>query len=86
MGSSIAFQQFLNPFNWVSATIQIMACGEVYHLDLCTDPVLSPLKAGIAWHISRQLDADVLWDALALYIGRHDFHSARRPMGYSYNK
>ena len=62
------------------------AIGKVYHLDLCTDPVLSPLKAGIAWHISRQLDADVLWDALALYIGRHDFHSARRPMGYSYNK
>jgi tRNA pseudouridine38-40 synthase len=67
------------------ATIRIMACekvaadfhsrfsaiGKVYHFDLCTDPVLPPLKAGIAWHIPRQLDADVL----ALYIGRHDFHA-----------
>ena len=71
------------------ATIRIMACEEVapdfhsrfsairkiYHFDLCTDPVLPPLKAGTAWHIPRQLDADVLWDALALYIGRHDFHA-----------
>ncbi len=70
------------------ATIRIMACeevaadfhsrfsaiGKIYHFDLCTDPVLPPLKAGLAWHLPRQLDADVLWDALALYIGRHDFH------------
>ena len=70
------------------ATIRVMACGEVaadfhsrfsaigkcYHYDLCTDPVLPPLKAGLAWHLPRQLDADVLWDALALFIGRHDFH------------
>ena len=70
------------------ATIRIMACeevasdfhsrfsaiGKIYHFDLCTDPVLPPLKAGLAWHVPRQLDADVLWDALALYIGRHDFH------------
>ena len=71
------------------ATIRIMACeevapdfhsrfsaiGKIYHYNLCTDPVLPPLKAGTAWHIPRQLDADVLWDALALYIGRHDFHA-----------
>ena len=70
------------------ATIRIMACeevasdfhsrfsaiGKIYHFDLCTGPVLPPLKAGLAWHLPRQLDADVLWDALALYIGRHDFH------------
>jgi tRNA pseudouridine38-40 synthase len=70
------------------ATIRVMACeevapdfhsrfsaiGKIYHFDLCTDPVLPPLKAGLAWHVPRQLDADVLWDALALYIGRHDFH------------
>lgn len=69
-------------------TIRIMACeevsadfhsrysatGKIYHYDLCTDPVLPPLKAGLAWHIPRQLDVDVLWDALALFIGRHDFH------------
>jgi tRNA pseudouridine38-40 synthase len=71
------------------ATIRIMACeevaadfhsrfsaiGKIYHFDLCTDPILPPLKAGLAWHIPRQLDADVLWDALALFIGRHDFHA-----------
>lgn len=71
------------------ATIRVMACeevpadfhsrfsasGKIYHFDLCTDPILHPLKAGLAWHIPRQLDADVLWDALALFIGRHDFHA-----------
>lgn len=71
------------------ATIRIMACeevpedfhsrfsavGKVYHYDLCTDPVLPPLKAGLAWHVPRQLDVDVLWDALALFIGKHDFHA-----------
>lgn len=70
-------------------TIRIMACeevstdfhsrfsakGKIYHYDLCTDPVLPPLKAGLAWHLPRQLDADMLWDALALFIGRHDFHA-----------
>ena len=71
------------------ATIRVMACeevapdfhsrfsaiGKIYRFDLCTDPILPPLKAGLAWHIPRQLDADVLWDALALFIGRHDFHA-----------
>ncbi len=70
-------------------TIRIMACeevppdfhsrfsaiGKVYQFDICTDPVLPPLKAGLAWHLPRQLDVDVLWDALALFIGRHDFHA-----------
>ncbi len=71
------------------ATIRIMACeevpadfhsrfsaiGKIYHFDLCTDPILPPLKAGLAWHLPRQLDADVLWEALSHYIGRHDFHA-----------
>ena len=71
------------------ATIRIMACeevapdfhsrfsaiGKIYHFDLCTDPVLPPLKAGLAWHLPRQLDADVLWQALSLFLGRHDFHA-----------
>jgi len=70
------------------ATIRIMACeevaadfhsrfsatGKIYQYDLCTDPVLPPLKAGLAWHVPRLLDADVLREALALYPGRHDFH------------
>ncbi len=71
------------------ATIRIMACeevaadfhsrfsaiGKIYHYDLCTDPVLPPLKAGLAWHLPRQLDDGVLEEALALFPGRHDFHA-----------
>lgn len=71
------------------ASIRIMACeevaadfhsrfsatGKIYRYDLCTDPVLPPLKAGLAWHLPRQLDAEVLWQALELYLGRHDFHA-----------
>lgn len=70
-------------------TIRIMACeevaadfhsrfsaiGKIYHFDLCTAPILPPLKAGVAWHLPRQLDADVLRQALACFIGRHDFHA-----------
>lgn len=71
------------------ATIRIMSCdevsadfhsrfsaiGKIYHYDLCTDPVLPPLKAGLAWHLPRQLDVDVLQQALSLYQGKHDFHA-----------
>jgi tRNA pseudouridine38-40 synthase len=71
------------------ATIRIMSCeevsddfhsrfsatGKIYYYDLCTDPVLPPLKAGLAWHVPRQLDVDVLWEALSLFLGRHDFHA-----------
>lgn len=71
------------------ATIRIMACeevaedfhsrfdatGKIYHYDLCTDPVLPPLKAGLAWHLPRQLDAGVLEEALAVFAGRHDFQA-----------
>jgi tRNA pseudouridine38-40 synthase len=71
------------------AAIRIMACeevasefhsrfsaiGKIYHFDLCTAPILPPLKAGTAWHLPRQLDADVLRQAISLYLGRHDFHA-----------
>lgn len=71
------------------ATIRVMACEEVapdfharfsatektYRYDLCTDPVLPPLKAGLAWHLPRLLDADVLSHALTLFVGKHDFHA-----------
>ena len=71
------------------ATIRVMACeevaadfhsrfsatGKIYHYDICTDPVLPPLKAGLAWHLPRSLDAAVLQEALALFLGRHDFHA-----------
>jgi tRNA pseudouridine38-40 synthase len=69
------------------ATIRILSCeetsaefharfsatGKVYHYDLCTDPVMPPLKAGLAWHRPRLLDAAVLADALSLFRGAHDF-------------
>ena len=71
------------------ATIRIMNCeevpvdfhsrfsatGKIYHYDLCTDPVLPPLKAGLAWHLPRLLDPGMLEQALALFSGRHDFHA-----------
>ena len=71
------------------ATIRVMACEEVppdfharfsatgktYRYDICTDPVLPPLKAGLAWHLPRLLDADALANALALFKGTHDFHA-----------
>lgn len=70
-------------------SIRIMACeevpaefhsrfdaiGKIYHYDLCTDPVLPPLKAGLAWHLPRLLDPGVLEQALTLFAGRHDFHA-----------
>jgi tRNA pseudouridine38-40 synthase len=71
------------------ATIRVMACEEVppdfharfsatgktYRYDVCTDPVLPPLKAGLAWHLPRLLDADALSRALSLFVGKHDFHA-----------
>ena len=71
------------------ATIRIMACeevpaefhsrfsavGKIYHYDLCTAPVLPPLKAGLAWHVPRLLDPGLLAQALAVFPGRHDFHA-----------
>ena len=71
------------------ATIRIMSCeevaadfhsrfsatGKIYRYDICTDPVLPPLKAGLAWHLPRLLDVAVLEEALGLFVGRHDFHA-----------
>ena len=71
------------------ATIRVMSCeeaaddfharfnasGKIYHYDIATDPVLPPLKAGLAWHLPKLLDAAVLEEALNLYIGRHNFHA-----------
>jgi tRNA pseudouridine38-40 synthase len=71
------------------ATIRITACeevaddfhsrfsalGKIYHYDLCTAPVLPPLKAGLVWHVPRLADAGLLERALARLTGRHDFHA-----------
>lgn len=51
------------------------ATGKKYSYDVCTAPVLPPLKAGLAWHLPRLLDADALGHALKLYEGTHDFHA-----------
>lgn len=70
------------------ATIRVMDCvemppgfhsrfsatGKVYHYDICTDPVLPPLMAGLAWHLPRLLDSGLLEEALRMFLGRHDFH------------
>ncbi len=71
------------------ATIRIMACeeappdfharfsaiGKIYHYDICTEPVMPPHKAGLAWHVPRLGDAARLRAALNLMPGRHDFHA-----------
>lgn len=71
------------------ATIRVMECEEMpedfharfsatgkhYFYDICTDPVLPPHKAGLAWHLPRLLDADALREALAGFEGKHDFHA-----------
>lgn len=67
--------------------IRIMDCQEVpadfharfqakektYHYDLALAPVLHPLRAGLAWHLPRQLDPATLETALSHYIGTHCF-------------
>ena len=76
------------------ATIRIMDCEQVaedfharfsavaktYTYDLCLTPVLSPLKAGLAWHLPRQLDPATLEQALEILQGEHCFRafSAKR--------
>ncbi|MGA0845726.1 MAG: tRNA pseudouridine(38-40) synthase TruA [Luteolibacter sp.] len=51
------------------------AVGKIYHYLICTDPVMPPLKAGLAWHLPRSLDASVLNEVLGSIVGRHDFHA-----------
>jgi tRNA pseudouridine38-40 synthase len=51
------------------------AIGKTYHYDVCTDPVLPPLRAGLAWHLPQALDPDLLAIALRQFLGRHDFHA-----------
>ena len=51
------------------------ARGKTYHYDICTEPVLSPFRAGLAWHLPRQLDPHLLEDALKTTLGRHSFEA-----------
>ncbi len=71
------------------ATVRIMACtevapdfharfsasGKIYHYDICTEPVLPPHRAGLAWHLPRPLDPALLSAALRHVCGRHDFRA-----------
>ena len=77
-------------------SIRVMACEEVnpdfhsrysakektYRYDLSTEPVLSPFRAGRAWHLPRQLDPFTLREAIALFEGRHDFEAFGARRGY----
>jgi len=56
------------------------ATGKTYRYDISAEPVLSPFRAGFAWHLPRQFDPYLLEDALKLTLGRHDFEafSAKR--------
>ena len=49
------------------------ARGKTYQYRICTLPVMPPLLAGLAWHIPRLFDPDMLKHALTSYLGRHDF-------------
>jgi tRNA pseudouridine38-40 synthase len=49
------------------------ATGKTYEYRICTLPVLPPLLAGLAWHLPKLFDIDVLRDALSCYEGRHNF-------------
>lgn len=58
------------------------ARGKTYRYDLSTEPVLSPFRAGRAWHLPRQLDPYVLREVMALFEGSHDFEAFGARRGY----
>ncbi|WP_193214686.1 tRNA pseudouridine(38-40) synthase TruA [Luteolibacter marinus] len=58
------------------------ATGKTYRYDISTEPVLTPFRAGRAWHLPRQLDPYTLEDALNLFRGRHDFEAFGARRGY----
>ena len=71
------------------ATIRVLECEEVpaefharfsarsktYRYELSIAPILPPFQAGRVWHLPRQLDPKTLEDALACFLGRHDFRA-----------
>ena len=58
------------------------ATGKTYRYDISTEPVLTPFRAGLAWHLPRQLDPYTLQEALDLFKGRHDFEAFGAKRGY----
>lgn len=51
------------------------AIGKTYRYRLYVGGVLPPLDVGLAWHIKRDLDRELLKAAARLFVGRHDFRA-----------
>lgn len=51
------------------------ATEKTYHYDLSISPVLSPFLHGLAWHLPRGLDRELLEGSIAAYLGQHDFEA-----------
>jgi len=49
------------------------AISKEYHYFLHLDPVLDPFSRLYCWHIHSKIDLDLLKDAAAQFIGKHDF-------------
>lgn len=56
------------------------AISKTYRYEISLEPVLSPFRAGLVWHLPRQLDPQLLEDGLKVVAGHHDFRAfaARR--------
>jgi len=80
-----AWQRALNAK--LPASIRILSCEEVakdfharfqtkgktYRYEIDTVAVQMPLRAGLAWHVSHDLNIDRLREAAAHLVGEHDF-------------
>lgn len=80
-----AWQRALNTH--LPRTVRVMGCrpvrgdfharfsaiGKIYRYEWFTGPVLSPLRAGRAWHVRRCPDESLVRRAAALFEGTHDF-------------
>lgn len=49
------------------------ACGKTYRYEVDRAPVLSPFRAGLAWHHPHAIDVHLFRAAAALFAGEHDF-------------
>ncbi len=49
------------------------AGGKTYRYEIDRGPVLSPFRAGLAWHHPHGIDGDTFRAAAALFAGEHDF-------------
>ena len=46
---------------------------KTYRYEIDTEPIHSPLRVGLAWHVYYQLDGALLHEALSLFRGKQDF-------------